>query len=85
MRPYDIVARALLILSVFSFVLAAPMAVRKAQGACTAGVNGGKDVVVASEKRDTGTGTTVATDPWSPGLNHPGETRLGFEVLVRED
>ena len=52
MRRFKIVACALFILSFFSFVLAAPVAVRNARGAYTTdAVGGGNGVVVRSEKR----------------------------------
>jgi hypothetical protein len=48
MRRYKIVASILLILSVFSFVLAAPIAVREVREACTNGVDGEKNILIGS-------------------------------------
>ncbi|KAI0283675.1 hypothetical protein BGY98DRAFT_951257 [Russula aff. rugulosa BPL654] len=51
MRRYKIVASILLILSVFSFVLAAPIAVREVREACTNGVDGEKNILIGSSTR----------------------------------
>jgi hypothetical protein len=51
MRRYKIVACILLILSVFSFVLAAPVAVQEAREACADVVDGGDNVIIGSGKR----------------------------------
>jgi len=48
---YKIGAWILLILSVFSFVLAAPVPVREVREACTDAVEGGENVIIVSEKR----------------------------------
>ena len=51
MRRYKIVAGILLILSVFSFGLAAPVPVQEVREACAAAVNGGENVIIGSGKR----------------------------------
>jgi hypothetical protein len=54
MRRYKIVARILLILSVFSFVLAVPIAVRGVREAYTDAVDEGGDVIIGLGKRGGG-------------------------------
>jgi hypothetical protein len=51
MRRYKIVARILLILSVFGFVLAAPVAVQEIREARADAVGGGENVIIGSGKR----------------------------------
>jgi hypothetical protein len=51
MRRYKIVACILLILSIFSFVLAAPVAVQELRKACADAVDGSEDVKIGSGKR----------------------------------
>jgi hypothetical protein len=51
MRRYKIVACILLILSVFSFVLAAPVTVQRVREACADAVDEGENVIIGSAKR----------------------------------
>jgi hypothetical protein len=51
MRRYKTVACILLTLSVFSFVLAAPVAVQEVRKACADAVDGGDNVIIGSGKR----------------------------------
>ena len=48
---YKLVACVLLILSVFGFVLAAPVAVQEVCEACVDAVDGGENVIIESGKR----------------------------------
>jgi hypothetical protein len=61
MRPYKIVARILLILSVFSLVLAAPIAVREVRGARADAVDRDNNVIIEVGKRGGAVDPPVAS------------------------
>jgi hypothetical protein len=80
---YKIVACILLILSVFSLVLAAPVPVREVREACADAVGGGETVIIVSEKRARrdnpyeGADSDSDTEWWTPPSQSSGTRDYG--------
>jgi hypothetical protein len=81
MRPsrYTIVACILLILSVFSFVLAAPVAVQEVREACTDAVAGGDKVITGLGKRADEPPPLPPSSPPRPSTSTP--SNAGSRIL----
>lgn len=65
MRRYKIVACTLLTLSIFSFVLAAPVAIQEVREACADAVDDGDNVIIQSWKRAEDSEPLLAQQPSS--------------------
>ena len=84
MRRYKIVACILLILSLFSFVLAAPISIREIREARTDAVDGGNNMIIGSEKRgqEDGEPLLAGQEPsssstgWSTPSQHQGSSSV---------